>query len=274
MNQKAGRIRLYYGIFLSVFTIAVGVLFAVQSLRIFFGGGAAQGAYTRQIVEEYLFPVSIPFYIWIAAIVAGYVLSVLFPCAKKTVRKVDERKILKRLRTKLPAERDGFAADFSVIEREEKNRKTVWYVCAAVCFACAVIAAVYLLNPNNFPAESINGDMFRMMLVVLPCVLAAFACCVGATAYETYSARRELVAVKRVIAASRGVRAQEQPVSAWTARRQRVAAALTSGRGLMAIRIGVFALAVVFIVLGICNQGMRDVLIKAINICTECIGLG
>lgn len=32
--------------------------------------------------------------------------------------------------------------------------------------------------------------------------------------------------------------------------------------------------AVIFIILGIANGGMRDVLFKAINICTECIGLG
>ena len=40
------------------------------------------------------------------------------------------------------------------------------------------------------------------------------------------------------------------------------------------VRIALYALAVVMIVLGINNGGMRDVLIKAINICTECIGLG
>jgi len=33
-------------------------------------------------------------------------------------------------------------------------------------------------------------------------------------------------------------------------------------------------LSVVLIVLGIANGGLWDVLVKAINICTECIGLG
>ena len=33
-------------------------------------------------------------------------------------------------------------------------------------------------------------------------------------------------------------------------------------------------LALVLIVLGAANGGARDVLVKAINICTECIGLG
>ena len=40
------------------------------------------------------------------------------------------------------------------------------------------------------------------------------------------------------------------------------------------IRIILFAAAILLIVLGIINGGMRDVLIKAIMICTECIGLG
>ena len=34
------------------------------------------------------------------------------------------------------------------------------------------------------------------------------------------------------------------------------------------------ATAVALIVLGVMNGGMFDVLVKAINICTECIGLG
>lgn len=40
------------------------------------------------------------------------------------------------------------------------------------------------------------------------------------------------------------------------------------------IRAALLALAVVFIIAGIANGSMEDVLIKAVNICTECIGLG
>lgn len=39
-------------------------------------------------------------------------------------------------------------------------------------------------------------------------------------------------------------------------------------------RILLYAVALLLIAAGILNGGMRDVLIKAINICTECIGLG
>ncbi|MBQ7518910.1 MAG: hypothetical protein IJU12_01215 [Clostridia bacterium] len=40
------------------------------------------------------------------------------------------------------------------------------------------------------------------------------------------------------------------------------------------LRLSLFVLALAFIVLGILNGGLHDVLVKAIQICTECIGLG
>ena len=40
------------------------------------------------------------------------------------------------------------------------------------------------------------------------------------------------------------------------------------------VQLCLFMLALVFILLGVLNGGWYDVLVKAINICTECIGLG
>ena len=40
------------------------------------------------------------------------------------------------------------------------------------------------------------------------------------------------------------------------------------------LRLALYAAAAVLIVLGVLNGGLRDVLVKAANICTECIGLG
>ena len=39
-------------------------------------------------------------------------------------------------------------------------------------------------------------------------------------------------------------------------------------------RISILVIAVIFIITGIYNGGAEDVFNKAINICTECIGLG
>ena len=41
-----------------------------------------------------------------------------------------------------------------------------------------------------------------------------------------------------------------------------------------ALRAGLYGLAALLVALGVLNGGLNDVLVKAINICTECIGLG
>ena len=38
--------------------------------------------------------------------------------------------------------------------------------------------------------------------------------------------------------------------------------------------LGGIAAALALVILGVLNGGLRDVLVKAANICTECIGLG
>lgn len=45
-------------------------------------------------------------------------------------------------------------------------------------------------------------------------------------------------------------------------------------RSLGLLRLGLLALALVLIVLGVLNGGLGDACVKAINICAECIGLG
>ena len=42
----------------------------------------------------------------------------------------------------------------------------------------------------------------------------------------------------------------------------------------LGVRIAFVGCAIGFIIAGVLNGGMEDVLNKAINICTECIGLG
>ncbi len=48
----------------------------------------------------------------------------------------------------------------------------------------------------------------------------------------------------------------------------------TDSRAVLAARIALLAAGILFIGLGAANGGLWDVLVKAINICTECIGLG
>ncbi len=139
--------------------------------------------------------------------------------------------------------------------------------------ACGIAAAVYLLNRSHFNGIKTNDAMFKMFINVAPWLVVAFGCCIGATLFEKYSLNREINALKALIADYKG-----NPVVAANVTENAVVAkiksVLSSKYTVWGVRGAVAVFGVTFVILGIFNEGVRDVLIKAINICTECIGLG
>ena len=82
------------------------------------------------------------------------------------------------------------------------------------------------------------------------------------------SVARETVAVKAALAAGKGIAKPAEKVNVDKKKLTEDPRIVWGIRGL------ILAVGVLFIVLGIFNGGMADVLGKAIRICTECIGLG
>ena len=125
---------------------------------------------------------------------------------------------------------------------------------------------VYLINPAHFADQNnINGEVINAVLFVLPWVIGAFVCALGVFAFENYALDKRLDLVKKAVAAN--AKNLQKP--------QEQSAALSENKKLLTgLRIGLLAVGVALFVIGIFNGGLNDVLIKAINICTECIGLG
>ncbi len=48
----------------------------------------------------------------------------------------------------------------------------------------------------------------------------------------------------------------------------------SAAKNIRIARLAVLVLAVIFVIAGIINGSMEDMIIKAVNICTECVGLG
>ena len=138
---------------------------------------------------------------------------------------------------------------------EEKFRKKVMYGTAAAIAVCAALSLVYLLNQDNFTSWDLETVMGQMLIHTLPWIIAAFAAVIAASFVCRRSMEREIALLKGV-SGSKVVEVVAKPAY------------------LPVVRIILYALAVILIATGIGNGGMRDVLIKAINICTECIGLG
>ena len=138
---------------------------------------------------------------------------------------------------------------------EERLRKKVCYVTFAVVVLCAVMSLVFLLNREHFTSWDLEVVMGQMLAHTLPWIVLAFGTVIAAAFVCRRSMEREINQMK-------GISGEKIPVTASKPSR------------LPYVRITLYVLAVVLIAEGIGNGGMRDVLIKAINICTECIGLG
>ncbi len=279
---KQEKIRLYYGVFLGVLTVIIGLLFIIAASEIYFSGprtGVNEIGleytyyYSRELVGQRLLALLAPVCIWILAVIAGFALSVVYPLRGKPKVKRSARETVFRLSRRMPAEED--AACYRQYRRARKVCSILRLVGAAVCLASAVVCAVYIFNTAHFAAttsEEINPEILSMLKNVLPFVGLSFACCIAVSVYDGISAKKELPVVKRLIADGRGTPIAEP--SAFERNKNAAAGILNKKQTVFALRAALVLLAVFLIVAGVVNGGAHDVLVKAINICTECIGLG
>ena len=277
MTENKGRTaKFVYGICLSVLTAAVAAAFIVQVWAIY--RSSASDPFTATIVAEKFSQIAVPVWLWIAAVVGGGVLSYVFPePQEKPKTYTDVKKTLTRLKNRLSKDGDGWKE----LEKSSRTRTVVWIVCAALCVVAAVVSLVYLLDldyaatfEKAFFISHVEAEKF---IKIFPWILGAFAVVTGAVFYETYSVKKEAARAKELLVES--VKKGEKPESSkeqssvWE-KLGRKLAVFGTDKGIFWTRIGLGAVGVVLVVVGIVNGGMADVFTKAINLCKQCIGLG
>lgn len=256
---KTEKIRLCYGIFLSALTVLVGLMFIIEAAQLYYSRlGSGEDIYTREIVGQRLALMMIPVGIWIAAIVAGFVLSVIYP-VRSCARKRDPRDTVALLSRRIPKSGDG--EERAQYRRYQIYRTVGYCVSAAICVAAAIASAVYLLNTAHFPAKDVTAEVLQMLKNVLPWIGAAFVGCIAAALWDRGCAKKQLPLVKTILRQGGAAAPESQSI-------------VFPKNAVWAIRLSLLVVGIVFVGLGIWNGGAHDVLIKAINICTECIGLG
>lgn len=205
--------------------------------------------YSREIVTVRLSNIAWAFWLWLAALCAAIVQRVLRP-QKPQMPVPDPAARLNLLLARVQKTPAMLA--------EEKQRRLAAVICGAVCALCAVPAALYLLNIANFTSWELESVMGAMLLNVGPWVLLAFVALFARAQVCYKSISREAEAASQAPKLAQPL--PKKPTNA--------------GKGRMILRGVLYIAAAALIVCGVANGGMRDVLVKAINICTECIGLG
>lgn len=275
MTEKVSKtVRFYYGWTFGAYTIVVGALFIWQTLSVYLTGTApdytGEAPFTYERVAAALYKISVPFYLWIALIVVGFVLWEIFPAKEQRLRLPPDYALM-RMKKKLPENVPVELQDkMNYIRAQEKAVKTLKLCAFALCCAASVYGLVYFCIPANFPRVDATAEMLQMAKHVFPCVFAAFIICCVVTLYESRSAKLQTPAVKEILAATKGQPVRLADRTAYS----RAVAALSSERSVWIARGVLVILAITLIIVGVFNGSMHDVLAKAINICTECIGLG
>ena len=256
-----------YSLCFSVLTLAVALLFVVQTWSIF--RSAEKSPFTAERISQHFYQIAVPVVFWMIALVVNIVLGYVYPDAKEKTKAyftADER--VKRLQKRLPK-------DSALRGYDKGDFVRLVVACLALAFAAAsiIVSLVYLLDKNYSPvlSEPIfaeNKGMGDRVLRVLVWCAGATMFLMAATIFGDIIAKKKEEKIKNEIVenAKKGIRVPIEKGEKKVAKNGETATWIV--RGVIAV------VGIVFVILGICNGGMGEMLFKAINICTQCIGLG
>ena len=147
--------------------------------------------------------------------------------------------------------------------REQAFRRKASWASGLLAGAGGIAALLWLGNRANFTdwdLEKVMGDM--LLHAGIPLLFSLFVLLAGALLRERSMGREEkaLLEARKERKAARAPAPPMAGISETPARR--------------GLRLALYLLGAALAAAGIINGGLKDVLIKAINICTECIGLG
>ena len=241
-----------YGLVLSIALAVAGVLLMVGCLQIYRSGAKP---FTPESVAATFSGIALPVYVCVGLIFLGFALDGFLPLPKKAPKVQRQPEvILQRLHSKL-----GGNVSQAIL-REQRSRKLHRVITLGLLVAGSIAFLCYGANPANFHQSEITESMQKAMYVLLPCMAVPFGYGVFTAFYAKASMEREIVLAKQAAAQAQ---ATEKPE-----------AAAPCEKGVVILRWAILCFGLVIALYGLFAGGTNDVLTKAINICTECVGLG
>ena len=241
------RIQILYSILLSISLVVAGICLMAGCLVIYSSGDTP---YSAQKVAETFSAVAVPVCIFPVLALLGIVLP----------RSVSAKNGKRSVSPAIVMGKDLSACDsetLSAVKKEMAGCKNRRVLLLGLSFLCGAVFLIYALLFAGGGEPDINGYMIRCMTVLLPCLAVPFGFGIYVSAANAKSFGRQWELVKKLP----GVKKDGRNDASAQKRRYILLACLT-------------VVSLALIVAGRMAGGAADVLTKAINICTECIGLG
>ena len=239
-----------YDILLSASLIVSGICLMAACWGIYTSGDRP---FSREAVAAAFAPIAVPVLLSVVLLVLSVPLHLLAGSAgKQAARPVPLSMTLHRLeKTREPAQ-----ADLETYRTLARRRKKLALSQILWCCLCAGAFLVYALDSSHFHQSQINDSMKAAMAVLLPCLAAAFAFVL-------------VMGIK-----IRGIMTRQTELLKAGVKKTPQESAPAASRPLSIAKGVILVLAIGLVVYGFFAGGTADVLTKAVNICTECVGLG
>lgn len=282
MSEKSiKRVHLIYGIVLSVLLVTVAVLFAVMCVDIYREG---PNPFTRESIKEHFASISAVVYITLAVIIIGGIFNTACPLEKSKLKGASNdgialRRLLNKLKSLSPEGGDA-------IERQRIIRFAMIIVSLVFILFASIGSFVYICTNFDASGTNINASVASGWLSILWFFVGPFIYLIVTAYVCKRSIKKELEIVKGEFKKSQASEADTCDIQ----KNQGTFTKLTSEMKetverakapkkwhryfSLGFKIAVAVVIVVFIIVGVENGGMEDVVSKANKICAECIGLG
>ncbi len=211
------------------------------------------GEFTPAAVSLWFGRICIPIYITLALAAVSFFLP-RTPEKAKAPRQVSRQ--LARLRSRADLEHTDPQL-LQAIDAQLKLRRHGFGEKVIVTSFCIVLALAYWCNPRNFHQSQINASMISASVVLFTCVALPIVVWLRVDKAALASMEQEIALLKQAptLPAAPKEPAQDAPSR-------------------LPIQAVLVALALALLIFGALTGGTADVLTKAVNICTECVGLG
>lgn len=258
-----------YKIVISIVSILLGFFMILFAFIIYFKGKAIiknedplYQIYNVDILSKYLKYLLIPFVLWVITIIVGIILHYVFPFKEKTKNSYDIFNSYQLLKNKVPNENKENNEELFIINEERKNRRLGFIIVSVVSLLFMIFPARYLFTFSNFTASEISAkdEAIKMAINVFPWIIGAFILFIGYLIYITHSIKKEINMIHLFLKTNKNIQIINDKQN-------------KKELNINIVRACIGVISIIFIVLGIINGGVDNVLAKAINICTECIGL-
>lgn len=251
MMTKA-RFRRIYAILLTVSILSAGLCLMGACLAILRSG---QG-FSREAVAQMFRSVAVPLYLCLGLVTMGFLLELLIPGkGERPAASRQEWLVLRRLRKRTDISRCNTGLRTRILRERAGQRLRLGILLGLGGLSCGIFLG-YLLSGDRFSRQDITGAVLGCVTLAVPMLAVYLGWALVTVRKNAESCRREMELLK--------------PLSV----PEKADARADTGRNVRILRYSVLAIAVFLVIYGFCTGGAMDVLTKAVNICTECIGLG